>query len=103
MARLKIRVICTFAVGTSVLLIANLKNFLDERKVKAFVDIDAVTALDARGTECDIIVTEPSFEHLLPEISAKKVIVVDDFSDIDKMKKGLIDALKELEIPFENP
>ena len=83
-------------------MIANLKNFLDECKVNAYIDIDAVTALDARGTVCDIIVTEPSYEHLLPEISAKKVIVVDDFSDISKMKKKLLDALKELDIPFEN-
>lgn len=83
------------------MLLANLKNFLEEYKVKADVDIDAIPALEARGTTCDIVVTEPTFEYLLDSVNSRKAIIVDDFSNWDKLKNELLNALKELKIPLE--
>lgn len=91
---LKIRAICTFGVGTSVMLVNNIKKVLGKYNVKA--DVDAVTLIEAEGLQCDIAITEPSFQYLLNKIKCRKAITLSNFSNLNELEEKLLATLKEL-------
>lgn len=76
------------------MLVNNIKKVLGKHNIKA--DVDAVTLIEAEGLQCDIVITEPSFQYLLNKVKCRKAITLSNFSDLNELEGKLLATLREL-------
>ena len=90
---MKIVAVCGMGIGTSVLLKMNAEQVLRDLGVDG--DVEAADIGVARGAaqSADIVLTSEELAEEIGEVSAK-VIIIDNFVDLDEIKEKLSAAIQ---------
>lgn len=84
---MKILTVCGLGQGTSLILRMNVETVLREMGIEA--DVEHVDVSAARSMEADLIITSFELSETLGDAEAKKVIIVNDYFDLDEIRKAL--------------
>lgn len=90
---IKILAVCGMGLGTSMILKIRLKEALEEAGVDYQLDVTDAGA--ASGSGADLIFTSDELVDQIRDPNAK-IVVVDNFTDRDEIKRKLMDALEEM-------
>ncbi|OWR32820.1 PTS ascorbate transporter subunit IIB [Saccharibacillus sp. O23] len=87
---MKVLCVCGLGQGTSLILRMNVESVLKDLNVQA--DVEHTDVSTASGTAADFIVTSNELAQSLPGHAAK-IVVVNNYFDLDEIKSSLQGAL----------
>jgi|LSQX01.2.fsa_nt_gb PTS system ascorbate-specific IIB component len=91
---LKILIICTVGVGSSLMLKTNVSKILSKHNIDAEIKNSDVTT--AKGNEADIIITTPDLYENIKGIKAKKIVLLDNIVSKKGVEEKVIPICNEL-------
>lgn len=91
---IKVLAVCGMGLGTSVILKSRLKEALDEQGVD--YDLDITDAGAASGGNADVIFTSDELADRI-KAGSSKIVVIDNFTDREEIKKKVAETVAELE------
>lgn len=94
---LKIYAVCGHGLGSSMMLKINIRKVLKEKGIEG--EVDTVSLGESSGLDADIFVTFPDIvDELANRHDREKIIVIDDFSDLEEVREKILGAVDKLNL-----
>jgi len=90
----KIFCVCGIGLGTSMMAKMNVDKMCKEVGLEA--DVEPIDAGSVKGQKADLIITTKSIAKAIGNINVKKMVIIDNFVNKDKLRSEIIPILEEL-------
>ncbi|GAB6098212.1 PTS sugar transporter subunit IIB [Halanaerocella petrolearia] len=94
---MKIYAVCGHGLGSSMMLKINIRKVLKNLEKEA--EVDTVSLSESTGLNADLFVTFPDIvTKLVEQHDRDKIVVINDFSNIEEVEEKIIQALNDLNL-----
>ncbi len=100
MEKIKVKTVCGFGVGSSILMKIQVDEILKDYNLNA--DVEACDLMTISAVDCDLIFTSTHFFEEISNMCDKVIIPIDDVLNKDTVKSAVDNGLRQLKRLEEN-